>query len=183
VVAAIKASDGSVLWSHLFGGALDQMCTSAALDDNGNAIFAGTYAGVLDFGPGALSPAPTGAQDMILWVAKFNGATGATMAAKAFGTTGKLEADGLASDAQGNVILSGSLFAPVTFEARRSRRSEQTTLCNETGCQPSAHLGSALGRFLGLGHRRERGRGLKWKCNRRGPVQPHDRCGPGETPS
>jgi len=118
VVAAIKASDGSVLWSHLFGGALDQMCTSAALDDNGNAIFAGTYAGVLDFGPGALSPAPTGAQDMILWVAKFNGATGATMAAKAFGTTGKLEADGLASDAQGNVILSGSLFAPVTFGSK-----------------------------------------------------------------
>jgi hypothetical protein len=118
VVAAIKASDGSVIWSHLFGGALDQMCTSAALDDNGNAIFAGTYAGVLDFGSGALSPAPTGAQDMILWVAKLDGATGATMAAKAFGTTGKLEADGLASDAQGNVILSGSLFAPVTFGSK-----------------------------------------------------------------
>jgi hypothetical protein len=117
VVAAIKASDGSVIWSHLFGGANDQMCTSAALDDNGNAIFAGSYAGVLDFGPGALSPAPTDTAHAILWVAKFNGTTGATMAAKAFGTTGQVQTNsaGVTADAQGNVIVAGAFYGPVTF--------------------------------------------------------------------
>jgi hypothetical protein len=65
IVAAVKASDGTILWSHLFGGAGDQTCLAAALDDNGDAIFAGTYAGTLDLGLGALSPAPTGAADQI----------------------------------------------------------------------------------------------------------------------
>jgi hypothetical protein len=117
VVAAIKASDGSVIWSHLFGGANDQMCTSAALDDSGNAIFAGSYAGVLDFGPGALSPAPTDSTHAILWVAKFNGTTGATMAAKAFGTTGQVQTNstGVTADAQGNVIVAGEFYGPMTF--------------------------------------------------------------------
>jgi hypothetical protein len=115
VVAAVKASDGSVIWSHLFGGAGNQACTAAALDDDGNAIFAGTYAGALDLGLGALSPAPTGAGDKILWVAKLNGATGATLAAKAFGTTGIVQAGSVTPDAQGNVIVAGALFAPVTF--------------------------------------------------------------------
>ena len=117
VVAAVKASDGTILWSHLFGGAMDQACTAAALDDDGNAIFAGTYAGVLDFGLGALSPAPTGADDGILWVAKLNGATGATVAAQAFGTTGKVQTNsaGVTSDAQGNAIVAGAFLAPVTF--------------------------------------------------------------------
>ncbi len=115
VVAAIK--DGNVLWSHLFGGAGDQMCTSAALDDDGNAIFAGSYAGVLDFGTGALSPAPTDTPHAILWVAKFNGVTGATMAAKAFGTTGQVQTNsaGVTADAQGNVIVGGIFYGPMIF--------------------------------------------------------------------
>jgi hypothetical protein len=115
VVAAVKASDGSIIWSHLFGGAMNQICTAATLDDDGNAIFAGGYAGALDFGTGALSPAPTGARDAILWVAKLNGLTGATMAAKAFGTTGQVQVGRVTADAQGNVIVAGALSAPVTF--------------------------------------------------------------------
>jgi hypothetical protein len=115
VVAAVKASDGTIIWSHLFGGAGDQACSAAALDDDGNAIFAGTYAGALDLGLGALSPAPTGAHDGILWIAKLNGTTGTTMAAKAFGTTGQVQPGGVTSDAQGNVIVAGAFLAPVTF--------------------------------------------------------------------
>jgi len=65
------------------------MCTSAALDDNGNAIFAGTTPASWTSARSVISR-PTGAQDMILWVAKFNGATGATMAAKAFERQGKI---------------------------------------------------------------------------------------------
>jgi hypothetical protein len=116
VVAAVKASDGTIVWSKMFGQAMDQSCTAAAIDDNGDAIFAGSYAGTLDFGLGALSPAPTAATDHILWVAKFNGTTGATIAAKPFGTTGSVLPHALTADAQGNVIVAGEFVgADVTF--------------------------------------------------------------------
>ena len=116
VVAAVNASDGTILWSKMFGGAMDQSCTAAVLDDAGNAVFAGSYAGTLDFGAGSLSPAPTGATDQILWVAKLNGTTGATISAKAFGTTGTVSPQALTADAQGNVIVAGKLSgAAVTF--------------------------------------------------------------------
>jgi hypothetical protein len=107
VVAAVKAADGTVLWSKLLGGASDQSCTAAALDDSGNVFLAGQYAGALDLGTGALSPAPTGATDQILWVAKLDGATGNALAAQAFGTTGHVVANAVTTDAQGNVIVGG----------------------------------------------------------------------------
>jgi len=115
VVAALKASDGTVVWAKLFGGTMDQSCSAAALDDDGNAIFAGTYAGTLDFGAGALTAAPTGAGDEILWVAKLNGADGTTIAAKGYGTTGIVAPTALAVDAQGSAIVAGYFQASVTF--------------------------------------------------------------------
>jgi hypothetical protein len=118
VVAAVKASDGTVMWAKLFGGAMDQACTSAALDDSGNAYFAGTYAGTLDFGLGPLTPAPTGAQDQIAWVAKLNGADGTTLAAKAFGTSGIVEPLAMALDLQGAVVLAGQIQTTVAFGAQ-----------------------------------------------------------------
>ncbi len=115
IVAAIKASDGTVMWAKLFGGAMNQSCAAAALDDSGNAYFAGSYAGTLDFGLGALTPAPTGSQDQIAWVAKLNGADGTTLAAQAFGTSGQVLPAALALDPQGNAILGGSFQTAVLF--------------------------------------------------------------------
>ncbi len=108
IVAAIKASDGTVVWAKLFGGAMDQVCYTAALDDSGNAYFAGTYAGTLDFGLGALTPAPTGANDQIAWVAKLSGADGTTVATKTFGTSGVVQPVAMALDPQGGVIVAGN---------------------------------------------------------------------------
>jgi hypothetical protein len=118
VVAAVKASDGTVLWSKLFGGDLDQTCTAATLDDDGNAILAGTYTGTLDFGLGALTPAPTDATTKILWVAKLKGTDGTVMAAKSYGTTGIVMPTALAADAQGNPIVGGYFTASVTFGSK-----------------------------------------------------------------
>ena len=115
IVAAVSAADGSVKWAKLFGGDMDQTCTSAALDDAGNAVFAGTYTGTLDFGAGALSPAPTDATTRILWVAKFDGATGTLAVAKAFGSTGFVIPYAVTFDTQGNAIVVGSLDTQVTF--------------------------------------------------------------------
>ena len=118
IVAAIKASDGTVMWSKLFGDAHDQSCGAAVLDDSGNAYVAGSYAGTLDFGLGALTPAPTGGQDQIAWVAKLNGADGTTLAAKAFGTSGQILPSKFALDPQGNVILGGTFTTAVAFGAQ-----------------------------------------------------------------
>jgi len=83
------------------GGALEQQCTAAALDDNGNAVVAGTFQGALDFGSGALTPAPTGASDSLLWVAKLDGTTGATLAAQAYGTSGMVQPYAIAANVKG----------------------------------------------------------------------------------
>jgi hypothetical protein len=115
LVAAVKASDGTVVWAKLFGGTMDQVCNTAALDDGGNAYFAGTYAGTLDFGLGALTPAPTGAHDQIAWVAKLNGADGTTLAAKAFGTSGTVAPSVVALDSQGAVIVAGTFATAAAF--------------------------------------------------------------------
>ena len=155
IVAAVKASDGTILWSHLFGGAGDQTCLAAALDDNGNAIFAGTYAGTLDLGLGALSPAPTGAADQIMWVAKLNGTTGATMAAKAFGTTGNVEPAGLAADSLGNVIAAGQFENAVAFGSTAfttpTGQSEAFAVRLDTNLAPSwaQHWGGPAGALAG----------------------------------
>ena len=115
IVAAVKASDGTVVWAKLFGGAMDQVCTSAALDDSGNAYFAGTYAGTLDFGQGALTPAPTAATDQIAWVAKLSGADGTAIATHTFGTSGRVTPQTMALDPQGTVIVAGEFAKAVTF--------------------------------------------------------------------
>ena len=118
IVAAIKANDGTVVWAKLFGGAMDQACNAAALDDSGNAYFAGTYAGNLDFGLGALTPAPTGVNDQIAWVAKLNGATGAAIAFRAFGTSGTVAPTVVALDSQSTLVVAGGLDTATVFGSR-----------------------------------------------------------------
>jgi hypothetical protein len=115
LLAVVKASDGTVLWAKIFGGAMDQACTAAALDDGGNVVFAGTYTGSLDFGTGALSPAPTGATTRALWVAKFNATTGALLAATGYGTSGSAVPKSVATDAQGDVAVVGQMISALTF--------------------------------------------------------------------
>jgi hypothetical protein len=119
VVAALKGSDGSLMWAKLFGGAMDQTCLSAALDDNGDAYFTGAYTGKLDFGSGALTPAPTDDYNSVAvpWVAKFKGADGTLLAAKTFPTTGRALPSSISIDSQGAVFLVGQIQASVTFGA------------------------------------------------------------------
>ena len=118
IVAAVKASDGSVMWAKVFGGAKDQTCLAAALDDSGDAYFVGTNAGTLDFGLGTMTFSGSPSENA-MWVAKLNGTDGTVLAAKSFGTSGWLMPgpQGLALDAQGNLILAGSLNANAVFGA------------------------------------------------------------------
>lgn len=123
VVAKINATDGSVLWARQIGGTGAQVCTSAAFNDAGTFVYlTGTYGGatgtVLDLG-GGTGPfaATTNASSSRIWVAKLDASTGATLAAKAFGTTGSQLPATLVADVSGNVILGGAIVGSVNFGA------------------------------------------------------------------
>jgi hypothetical protein len=118
VVAKIKGSDGSIMWSRQLGATGDQSCTAAAVDDSGDVLIAGGYYGTLDFGSGALSPAAT-AGNLIPWVAKLSGSDGATMAAMnptpgATGRTGAVVYS-IDTDSSGNVVIAGTFKNALTF--------------------------------------------------------------------
>ena len=132
VLAAIKASDGTTIWSKLIGTTGDEKCAAASLDDNGTAYFAGTLTRALDFGTGALAVAPAsptsdaGANlvSSSLWITKVD-PSGTVLAAAAFGSAPGLVVTqpstsgnpiSLAIDAQGNALVAGLFgYADMNF--------------------------------------------------------------------
>jgi len=80
VVAKINAADGTVLWGRQIGGAGDQLCQSATIDNNGDVIIAGNYNDTLD----SAADASLGSLgSAFIYVAKLSGADGSYMAAQA----------------------------------------------------------------------------------------------------
>ena len=118
VVAKIKGSDGTILWSRQIGGTGEQNCTAAAIDDSGNVVIAGNYNGQFDLGTGALSPAPA-ASISLPWIAKLNGSDGTTLAvtnaspAPTGRTSGYVYS--VDTDSAGNVAIAGSFTNAITF--------------------------------------------------------------------
>lgn len=68
---AIYDGVGNHLWSKRFGDAEDQNGTSVTIDDAGNIVFSGTFAGEIDFGGGAVSSA--GSKDAFIAKLSRNG--------------------------------------------------------------------------------------------------------------
>ena len=127
IVAKIKGSDGSILWSRLIGGATptvggpgNQTCDAVAIADDGNVLIGGGYLGTIDFGSGAF-PTVSGVLNVQPWVAKLNGSNGNTLYATSFqmvGTKGRADIRSLAVDASGNVVIGGQITrGPMLFGA------------------------------------------------------------------
>jgi hypothetical protein len=118
VVAKIRGSDGSVLWARQIGGTGDQRCTAAAVADSGDVFIAGNYAGQLDFGGGAFSPAP-GATSRVPWIAKLKGSDGSTLQAVTATRPDTKKSTGyvyaIDTDGNGNVAIAGAFLTPLTF--------------------------------------------------------------------
>jgi hypothetical protein len=114
LVAKIDAASGAVVWGRQFGGAGDQVCESVTVDNNGDVIIAGGYSGALAFDRVSL-PKVADLSSALLYVAKLNGTTGAAIAARAWGHTGRSNAYGLVTDSDGNIVLGGALGADIDF--------------------------------------------------------------------
>jgi len=113
VVAKINAADGTVLWGRQIGGAGDQLCQSATIDNNGDVIIAGNYNDTLDFGGGMLPSVPSGSA--FIYVAKLSGADGSYMADQGWGSTGRSDVNAISVDASNNILLAGDISGAVDF--------------------------------------------------------------------
>jgi putative metal-binding protein len=102
--------NGSPLWSRTFGDAAAQTADSVATDPSGNVIIYGYFNGTIDLGGGPLPSA--GGSD--LYVAKYS-PTGVHLWSKRFGDSTNQLSKGLAVDASGNIIITGTINGTVTF--------------------------------------------------------------------
>ncbi len=116
IIIAVFSSNGTKLWSQQIGTASNEECDAVAIDDNGDVYAAGKFDGASLTIPG--TPALTGPGSSLrkfVWVAKFNGATGAGLASAAFGgAAGQAAPTSLAVES-GIVAVGGSFGSAVPF--------------------------------------------------------------------
>jgi hypothetical protein len=120
VVIGVFDSTGGLKWSKQIGTANNELCTAITVDNQGNVVAAGKYDGsgtVLGF-TGTQLPAPGSSFRKHLWVATFNGTTGAATGQVSFGSgAGSHSAEALAVDGSGNIVLSGAFTNSIPFGA------------------------------------------------------------------
>jgi len=102
---------GVHLWSKSFSAPSPQYGQSIAVDPQGNPILLANGFNTVNFGGGGLTSA--GNYDM--FVAKFDGVTGAHTWSKRFGSANDDRALGIAADSAGNVVLTGRSDAAIDF--------------------------------------------------------------------
>jgi hypothetical protein len=97
-------------WSYRMGGTNTNIAHDVAVDGLGNIIVAGTFAGTMNLGGGALMS--VGSYDIFL--AKFD-ASGVHQWSQRFGNTGLDGARAVTVDGAGNITMTGYFRAPVSF--------------------------------------------------------------------
>ncbi len=122
ILIGVFKSDGTRLWTRQIPGAgsgtVNEDCLAVAVDDNGDVHAAGTFSGTsLNFGGSTSALTGPGASTRkYLWVAKFDGGTGAAISSAAFkGTLGSVVPTSLAVDAAGGVAVAGRFTSNVTI--------------------------------------------------------------------
>jgi hypothetical protein len=98
------------MWSRAYGGKGQQVGNGVATDLSGNVLVTGTMESGVDFGGGILASA--GGPDLFL--AKFD-PSGSHIWSQRFGDNDKQEGHSVATDAAGNVFVTGSLAGTVDF--------------------------------------------------------------------
>jgi hypothetical protein len=110
VFLAKLGADGAHAWSSRFGDSADQIGYAVAADPSGGAVITGALWGSADFGGGSLSSAA----DADVFVARFD-ATGGHIWSKRLGGAAQDVGYAVATDAAGNVALTGTFGGTVDF--------------------------------------------------------------------
>ncbi len=100
----VSSSGGKAIWAEHVGGNSYDSGNAVAVDSSGNIIVVGYFQGTANFGGGTL----TGGSGRTLFIAKYS-AAGTYLWAKSFGSTGDVNANAVAVDSAGNIIVGGSL--------------------------------------------------------------------------
>jgi hypothetical protein len=109
VFVARYSPAGGYLWAFRAGGSATDAAGSVALDGSGNVNVSGTFSGTVDFDPGRASANLTGPG---IFVARYS-VTGTYL--WAFRLGGSLD-DGLAVDANGDIVVTGRFSGTVDFD-------------------------------------------------------------------
>ena len=104
-------ADGSHVWSKRFGGLESHTATGVAADALGNVIVTGTFSGTDRLWSG-ISYGTQGSPSAFL--AKFD-AAGKHLWSKRFGDASTQSANGVATDTDGNVVVTGKIYGTVDF--------------------------------------------------------------------
>jgi hypothetical protein len=116
VLAKINAADGTVAWAKNLGSTGDEVCVAITSSDDGSSVYIqGTYSNDPAFNPGTGAFPAAAASVARIFVAKFDGTTGATLAASAFGALGRQTPTSIAADSTGNVYIGGAFLTSITF--------------------------------------------------------------------
>ena len=118
IIIGVFGSNGTRVWANQIGTAADEECDAVTVDDNGDVYAAGKFTGgTLTLGSFTLT-GPGSSLRTFLWVAKFNGSTGAVISAAAFGnSSGKVTPTSVATDSAFNVIVGGQFSIALPFGA------------------------------------------------------------------
>ena len=108
-------SSGNFVWAKSFGGALNDVGYSIAVDSSGNVYTTGYLQGTGDFDPGAGTSNLTSAGDADAFVSKLD-SSGNFVWAKSFGGTSGDYPNSIAVDSSGNVYTTGSIAGTVDFD-------------------------------------------------------------------
>jgi hypothetical protein len=110
IFVAKFAPDGSHIWSQRFGSTGIDEGRGIVTDASGNVLVTGSFQGSADFGGGPLTSA--GSDD--IFVAKF-APNGAHIWSQRFGSTLSDQGLGIATDASGNVLVTGLFSGQANF--------------------------------------------------------------------
>jgi hypothetical protein len=107
-VAGPGGGGGGAVWSKSYGGSGTDMARSVKVDSGGNAIVAGQYQGIVDFGAGAVTSYTnaTSGPTVDIFVAKYS-ASGSPVWSRSIGGNASDSANAVAVDSSSNVVVTG----------------------------------------------------------------------------
>jgi hypothetical protein len=109
-IAKYAAADGSYVWGKRIGSASDDVAYAVAVDGSGAVLLGASFTGTVDFGGG---PVPS-QSNWDVAVVKYTNA-GAWVWNKTFVSSGNDLAYGIAADASGNVVMTGTFSGGIDF--------------------------------------------------------------------